>query len=158
MASELDILVKECRLRGGANELVDIGIREGRIQAIAADISDSAVETIQANGNLATESFVNPHLHLDKVFTLTMLDDAAMLDYHGDSMGKAMTAIERASEVKQSYQQDWIVENPALGIGNQDILALSNRHLRQIAGGQRLDEARGIRPGDLHLPLDRHVT
>lgn len=110
MSDELDILIRDCRLRGRDRELVDIGISSGKIKAIEGELESPAQMTIDAQGNMATESFVNPHLHLDKVFTLAMLDDTAMLDYHGDSMGKAMTAIERAAEVKKSYDQEVILE------------------------------------------------
>jgi len=34
-----------------------------------------------------------------------------MKDYHGESMGKAMTAIELAAKVKENYNQSWIVPN-----------------------------------------------
>ena len=44
-----------------------------------------------------TESFVNTHLHLDKVFTLSSLGDAALADYQSGDMGNAMSAIETAA-------------------------------------------------------------
>ena len=111
MGDELDILIKGCRLRGRGDETVDIGIREGRVQVIETQVREAATTTVGAQGNLATESFVNPHLHLDKVFTLTQLDDTVMGDYQSDSMGKAMTAIERAADVKETYDREVIVEN-----------------------------------------------
>ncbi|MFQ5942281.1 MAG: amidohydrolase family protein [Anaerolineales bacterium] len=143
MASELDILIRGCRLRNRPGETVDIGIGEGRIQAISSELDNTAVTTIEAQGNLATESFVNPHLHLDKVFTLTMLDDAAMLDYHGDSMGKAMTAIERASKVKENYEQDWILENvrTALRWAAQN----GNTHIRAFADVDSKAKLEGVK-------------
>ena len=88
MGDELDILIKGCRLRGRGEEAMDIGIREGVIRVIETQVRQAAAATIEAQGNLATESFVNPHLHLDKVFTLTQLDDSAMVDYHGDSRAR----------------------------------------------------------------------
>lgn len=131
MTDELDILITGCRLRGRGDELVDIGISSGRIHAIERELDVSARTIIQADGNLTTESFVNPHLHLDKVFTLTMLDDAAMQDYHGDSMGKAMAAIERAAGVKESYDQELIIEDVRRALNWARVNG--NTHIRAFA-------------------------
>jgi cytosine deaminase len=60
---------------------------------------------------LVTESFVNAHLHLCKVYTLEMMDEEAMRDYHESDMGKAMTAIELAARVKEKYDENWIIKN-----------------------------------------------
>ena len=131
MGDELDILIKGCRLRDRGEEAMDIGIHEGRIQVIETQVRQAAAATIEAQGNLATESFVNPHLHLDKVFTLTQLDDSAMVDYHSDSMGKAMTAIERAADVKQTYDREVIVEHVHKVIGWAAVNG--NTHIRAFA-------------------------
>jgi len=40
-----------------------------------------------------------------KVYTLQMMDEEALKDYHGEGMGKAMTAIELAARVKEKYDQ-----------------------------------------------------
>ena len=90
---------------------MDIGIRDGRIERMETQIAAEADHIIEAAGNLVTESFANPHLHLDKVYTLMMLDDQAMKDYHGHDMGKAMTAIEQAARVKENYDRSWILDN-----------------------------------------------
>jgi cytosine deaminase len=66
---------------------------------------------IDAGGRLVTESFVNAHLHLCKVYTLTMLGSAALESYHGAGMGAAMTAIELAAKVKERYQEGWVLAN-----------------------------------------------
>lgn len=108
---QFDILVAGARLRGRGEDSFDIGIREGRIQAIEPKLAGESDLTVDASGNLVSESFVNPHLHLDKVFTLGMLDDAAMKDYHAESMGKAMSAIEQAAKVKETYDRAWIIDN-----------------------------------------------
>ena len=68
MVDELDLLVRNGRLRRQNEKITDIGIRDGRIQVIAEGIDAPAKQTVEAEGNLVTESFVNPHLHLDKVF------------------------------------------------------------------------------------------
>jgi cytosine deaminase len=40
-----------------------------------------------------------------------MMDEAALKDYHAADMGKAMTAIELAARVKESYDEHWIIKN-----------------------------------------------
>ncbi len=143
MMDELDLLVTACRLRGRGDEMVNIGIREGRIQAIDGELAGRAETTIDAQGNLVTESFVNPHLHLDKVFTLTLLDDAAMLDYQGGSMGKAMTAIEQASRVKENYDQGRILENVRTAL--RWAAMNGNTHIRAFADVDSKAKLEGVR-------------
>jgi cytosine/adenosine deaminase-related metal-dependent hydrolase len=58
-----DIAIRHARLRGSADRYADIGIKDGRVAAIARRLDWGAATEIDARGNLATESFVNPHLH-----------------------------------------------------------------------------------------------
>jgi cytosine deaminase len=110
--TSFEILVRNCQLRRSERgQLVDIAIREGKIAEIAGRIEDPAATEIDAQGNLVTEAFVNPHLHLCKVYTLPMMDELALKDYHGQDMGKAMTAIELAARVKAKYDESWIIKN-----------------------------------------------
>lgn len=160
MGDELDILIKGCRLRGRGEEAMDIGIREGVIRVIETQVRQAAAATIEAQGNLATESFVNPHLHLDKVFTLTQLDDSAMVDYHGDSMGKAMTAIERAADVKKTYDREVIVEHVrkvlewAAANGNTHIRAFADvDNQAKLVGVEALIQAREEFKGTVELQV-----
>ena len=55
-------------------------------------------------------------------------------------------------------QQDGIVQNTAISIGDQDVFALPNRHFRKVAWGQHLHEARGIGPGNLDLSFDGDIA
>lgn len=111
MANQFDLIVRQAQLRGKPGKLVDIGIRAGKIAEIGEGLPAGAAAEVQAGGNLVTESFVNPHLHLCKVYTLQMMDEEALKDYHGADMGKAMTAIELAARVKEKYDETWIIEN-----------------------------------------------
>jgi cytosine deaminase len=111
MAHQFDILIKRAQLRGRPGQLFEIGIAQGRIAAVEERVAGSAGAEIDARGNLVTESFVNPHLHMCKVYTLQMMDEEALKDYHGEGMGKAMTAIELAARVKEKYDQAWIIPN-----------------------------------------------
>jgi cytosine deaminase len=105
----MDVIVRNAKLRDG--KTVDMGIEGGKIVAITDRVSAAAAEEIDAQGNLVTESFANPHLHLCKVYTLQMMDEEALKDYHGADMGKAMTAIELAARVKEKYDESWIIVN-----------------------------------------------
>ena len=84
---------------------------EGRIARIAPDLDSAAETEIDAAGGLVTESFVNPHLHMCKVWTLEMMHEESLKAYREGSMGKAMSAIEQASIVKKNYDASWITGN-----------------------------------------------
>ena len=106
-----DLRIRNARLRRGGDKLVDIAIAGEKIVAIGEGAGAAAHATIDAEGGLVTESFVNPHLHLCKVWTLPMMSEAALSAYHGADMGKALTAIDLASAVKANYDAAWIVPN-----------------------------------------------
>jgi len=111
MLTHAELLIKNARLRGHLDNRFEIAIADGHIKAICESFNGTADLELDALGNLVTESFVNAHLHLCKVYTLGMMDEAAMKDYHGPDMGKAMTAIELAARVKENYDESWIIGN-----------------------------------------------
>ncbi len=131
MAERYDILIANCQFRDQPEKLVDIGVAEGKIAAIGADLTSDARQIINAQGNLVTESFVNTHLHLCKVYTLPMMDELALKDYHGADMGKAMTAIELAARVKESYDESWIIKNVRKAVALSAIYG--GTHIRAFA-------------------------
>jgi cytosine deaminase len=106
-----DLVIRNARTRFSGKELLDIGIKEGRISRIRKKLKGEAVEVIDASGTLVTESFVDCHLHLCKVYTLSMIGDQALVSYHRRAMGRAMTAIELASKIKEKYDEAWILQN-----------------------------------------------
>ena len=110
MSDRFDLVVTNARLRSESEPGWSIGIRDRRIQEIERGSLSGQTE-IDAEDNLVTESFVDPHLHLCKVYTMAMLGDAALRAYTGDSMGAAMSAIELASAVKDNYEEGWIYKN-----------------------------------------------
>ncbi len=105
-----DIVIRRARLRGQETPQ-DIAVAGGRIAAIAERVAGSTSEEVDARGGLATESLVNPHLHLCKVYTLFMTDDEAARAYHGAGMRDALSAIELAARVKEKYDERWIIRN-----------------------------------------------
>ncbi|MDQ3714950.1 MAG: hypothetical protein M3381_02760, partial [Actinomycetota bacterium] len=70
--------IQRARLRDG--RVCDITVRSGRVSRIVesspgrvkhnSESESAAVPVIEAEGRLVTESFVDGHLHLDKVYTL----------------------------------------------------------------------------------------
>jgi cytosine deaminase len=129
-ASSYDLLVREARLLDGT--VTDIGVLDGMIAAMAPALGGAADRVIAADGGLVTPRFVNGHLHLDKVYTLPRLGDAALTAYTDGSMGSAMTAIELAAAVKRDYDRSWLVPNirraldAAVAYGTGHILAFAD--------------------------------
>ena len=68
MSLHFDILIRRAQLRN-KKDVVDIGIAGGQIVALEKQLEGDADFVIDAQQNLVTESFVNPHLHLCKVYT-----------------------------------------------------------------------------------------
>jgi cytosine/creatinine deaminase len=129
MAARHDILIRRARLRSGAS--CDIGVAAGRIAAIGDRVDGDAGTVIDVAGRLVTESFVNPHLHLCKVWTAAMIDDAALEAYHGDGMANSGDAIDLAARVKAKYDESWIVPNARRAVA---LAALhGNVHIRAFA-------------------------
>ena len=64
----LDLLIRNCTLADGRNRL-DIGIRDGRIVALEANLQADAGQTMDAGGQLVTAPFVDAHFHLDSTLS-----------------------------------------------------------------------------------------
>ncbi len=136
------LTIRSATTRGSAS-LVDITVRGGTITSIvhAGDAATDEVE-IDAGGNLVTESFVNTHLHLDKVFTLRQLGDAALAEYQGSGMGNAMSAIETAAAVKHGQDPEVMIA------AGRRALAMAafygNTHIRALADVDSKAGTRGV--------------
>lgn len=145
MSHKFDILIRNGQLRNHPDKLFDIGISDGKVRAIEEKLSGSAESEIDAEGNLVTESFVNTHLHLCKVYTLMMMDDEAMKSYHSadKSMGKAMTGIELAMRVKEKYDEKWIIENVRKAIALAAYYG--NTHIRALADVDNKARLEGVK-------------
>lgn len=140
-----DILIRRARLRGQGDDLFDITVNQGHIAAIAPAAAEPAAAgtVINAAGGLVTESFANPHLHLCKVYTLARMDEAALRDYHGQQMGKAMTAIELAAAVKEQYDEQWILENVRQAL--REAAYYGNTHIRAFADVDNKARLEGVK-------------
>ena len=133
MSQHFDVLIKNAQLRGSSG-LSEIGILNGNILSIEKVLEGTAELTIDAQRNLVTESFVNPHLHLCKVYTRQMMDDEALTGYHAEGMGKAMTTIELAARVKEKYAEEWIIKNVRRALAQAAIYG--NTHIRAFEIGR----------------------
>jgi cytosine deaminase len=109
--TSIDICVRNARLRRRGDALLDIAIAGGRIVALGPALDVTAREEIDAGGNLVTESYVNPHLHLCKVWTLPMMAEVALKSYRAAGMAHTASAIDLASKVKANYDASWIIPN-----------------------------------------------
>jgi cytosine deaminase len=141
--TKYDILIKSALLRSSPDQLMQIGISEGKIVDIGETLKGEAKLELDADRNLVTESYSNPHLHLCKVYTLQMMDELALQDYHGEGMGKAMTAIERAARVKENYDASWIIENVRKACALAAVYG--NTHIRAFADVDSKAKLEGVK-------------
>jgi len=104
-----ELVVADATLRGRSGRW-QVGIDGGVVAAIE-ESPLTGREELDAAGALVTESFVNGHMHLDKVYTLDRIGDAALTAYTSGDMGSALHSIELASAVKDGYDRRWIESN-----------------------------------------------
>ena len=138
-----DLIIRNAVLRKSGGKTVDIAVSGGKIARIAPSITDAAREVIDAGGNLVTESFINGHLHLCKVYTLEMVGMDALSSYTSGGMGGAMTAIEQAARVKANYDERWIIKNvrKALDLA----VRFGNTHIRAFADTDTKAKLEGVK-------------
>lgn len=137
-----DLVVADAALRNRSGRH-HVGIANATI----ADISPRPLEgrrVIEANGALVTESFVDAHLHLDKVYTLDRVGQEALAQYTGSDMGGAMTSIELASAVKRQYDESWVAPNVRRAVEAAAINGV--RHVLAFADVDTTAGLRGIAP------------
>ena len=141
-STEFSLVIAAAAVRG-ADGPRWIGIRDGTI-AVISHSPLAADEVIDADGALVRASFVNAHLHLDKVYTLDLLGEVAVEAYTGATMGAAMAAIELASAVKHSYDEVSIENNARRCLMSG--LQHGVRHVLAFADVDTTAELRGVRP------------
>ena len=124
-----DLVITNARMR--SRGVVDIAITDGVITAIGDRLDHAAQSVIDAGGGLVTPAFVNPHLHLCKVWTLPMMSEAALEAYQGGGMSEAAKAIDLAAAVKSSYDAAWIIPNARRAVALAAIHG--NLHIRAFA-------------------------
>lgn len=94
---DFDLILRQARLPKAApsDPLLDIGVKGGRIAAIAPRLAAAAREEADAEGRLVCSGFVETHIHLDKSCILARCACEATRMPH--------RAMERVSEVKHTF-------------------------------------------------------
>jgi cytosine deaminase len=87
---------------------VDIGVKDGRIAAIAASLGGSAKEEVQGNGRVVCSGFVETHIHLDKACILGRCEHTTKRSPH--------LAMERVSAVKHTMTVEDVFERASATI------------------------------------------
>ena len=64
-----DLIIKNTRLPDGTGS-VDIGCKNGMIAAIEPNLAAEAGQSLEADGNLISPPFVDPHFHMDATLSL----------------------------------------------------------------------------------------
>jgi len=67
----LDLILRHASLVDGRRD-IDIGIKDGRIAAVATTLAAVGAEEIDVGGRLVSAPFVDAHFHLDSTLTLGM--------------------------------------------------------------------------------------
>jgi cytosine deaminase len=137
-----DLVVTNAALRGRAG-LHQIGIDGATITTVGPEVL-AGRQVVDADGSLVTESFVNAHMHLDKVYTLDRVGQEALSEYTGEAMAGAMTSIGLASAVKRDYDESWIAPNVRRAVEAAAIHGV--RHVLAFADVDTTAGLRGIRP------------
>ncbi|MGH8964363.1 MAG: amidohydrolase family protein, partial [Actinomycetes bacterium] len=137
-----DVVVANATLRGRGGRH-HIGIRGALIDTVSEHQLEGA-RVIDAAGRLVTESFVNAHLHLDKVYTLDRAGQAALAEYTGPRMAGAKRSIELASAVKHEYDESWIAPNVRRAVEAAAVNGV--RHVLAFADVDTTAGLRGIKP------------
>jgi len=135
-----DVLIRNCVPRGQQRP-VDIGIRDQRITSIGPGLKGEGEVEIDAEGRLATESFVIAHLHLDKVLTGGWISDESVKAYHQEFMD-TKKAISLGAKVKERYDVGEIVSR-VRGVLEQAVY-YGTTHIRGFADVDTKAELKGV--------------
>jgi cytosine deaminase len=95
-----DLILKNARIGGSENEAVDIGVRDGRIAAVAPDLrADGRSEDL--GGRLVLPGLVETHIHLDK---------SCILDRCTTERGTLDEAIAAVAAAKRNFTEADVYE------------------------------------------------
>jgi cytosine/creatinine deaminase len=91
----LDLILRRARLTEHRDALLDIGIADGRIAEIAADLAGDAPQE-QLDGRLVISGFVETHIHLDK---------SCILERCRNEKGTLEEAIAAVAQAKRAFTE-----------------------------------------------------
>lgn len=97
----LDLIITNCTLADGRTGL-DIGIRDGRIVALEANLRADAGQTMDAAGQLVTAPFVDAHFHMDSTLSYGLP--------RVNQSGTLLEGIALWGELKPALAQEALVE------------------------------------------------
>ncbi|MFQ5913883.1 MAG: amidohydrolase family protein [Nitrospinota bacterium] len=140
----MDLIVRNAKVRGEAG-LRDIGVREGRIAALAERLPEKGEREIDAGGRLATPSFANPHIHLDKA----LLGERKGLN----RSGLFDEALEATWEFKRNYTLEDLLDRGGRVI--EMAASLGTTLLRNFVD---VDTIGGLRPLEAGLELKKRYA
>lgn len=103
-------LFKNARLKG-SEDLVDLFVEDGKYKEIGANLSEKYkdVEIYDLKGNLVVPPYVDPHIHLDYVYT-------ARMDGATNGTGTLFEGIQRWSETKSKMTKEEIKERARIAL------------------------------------------
>ncbi|HYX00438.1 MAG TPA: amidohydrolase family protein [Reyranella sp.] len=104
---DFDLVLRDVRLADArpGEPSTDIGVKDGRIAAIAPRLGGGAREEVQGGGRLVSAGFVETHIHLDKSCILARCESEAHRHPH--------RAMERVSAVKHTFTVEDVSERAA---------------------------------------------
>ena len=97
----MDLIVRNAKLRGREG-LFDIGVTGEKIVAIEPQLAAQAVKELDADGKLVTPTFIEPHIHLDKVLVSEEVPSV--------ETGTLFEGIEHTWERKRNYTAEDVAE------------------------------------------------
>jgi cytosine/creatinine deaminase len=96
-----DLIIKNAKLLPDDGNIYNIGIKNSLISTISChDLSTANTKCINVNGNIVSEPFVDPQLHLCKTYTADLVGDKTVESYFSYNMLKSADGIEKASIAK----------------------------------------------------------
>ena len=103
-------LFKNARLKG-SEDLVDLFVEDGKYKEIGANLLEKYkdVEIYDLKGNLVVPPYVDPHIHLDYVYT-------ARMDGATNGTGTLFEGIQRWSETKSKMTKEEIKERARIAL------------------------------------------
>ncbi|MGD9883719.1 MAG: amidohydrolase family protein [Reyranella sp.] len=101
---DFDLVLRDARLSdfGPDQPSIDIGVKDGRIAALAPGLGGTAREQMQVGGRLVSAGFVETHIHLDKSCILGRCE--------GETARFPHRAMERTSAVKHTFTVEDVIE------------------------------------------------
>ena len=107
---DFDLVLRDVRLPDAKPDqpTTDIGVKDGRIAAIAPKLGGSAREEVQGGSRLVCSGFVETHIHLDKACILGRCEHTTKRSPH--------LAMERVSAVKHTFTVEDVIERASATI------------------------------------------